>query len=374
VLVLVAAGLLVRSIRNLEHVDPGFDPHGVLLFRVDPSLLGYDAEHIRALMSRALDRVRALSGVLDATLSQHGLLYGWSSRSSIDLIDGRKPSRATDINRLIVDRQFFRTFRIPILAGSGFDGTERAGDVIPVVINRTFAEGGFGTLNAVGHTFRMSNRPGQPTYRVVGVAGDVHLVDLNRPVPPTVYFAYTSQVLFGATVAARTAGRPEDFADGVRAAMGEVDADVPVQRVRSQVDEMRYSLREERLFAALATVLGALALLLACVGIYGLMAYAVVRRTPEIGIRMALGAERGAVLRMVVGDAARLTLAGLLIGLAAAFASSRYLSSLLFGLTPTDPVTQAAAAGLLLAVALLAAYVPARRAARVDPLIALKTE
>jgi predicted permease len=373
VLVLVAAALLVRSMRNLERVDPGFDPRGVLLFRVDPTLMGYDTDKIRGVLADALQRVRALPGVQAASLSQHGLMYGWSSRSTLGEIEGRT-SQLPDVNRLIIEKDFFRTMRIPMLAGNGFTGSERAGDVVPVVISRAFAERGFGTLNAVGHTFKMSTRPGQPSYRVIGVAGDVHLVQLNQPAPPTVFLAYTTQVIFGATVAVRTAGDPQSLADAVRGLVATIDPDVPVQRVRTQEEEIRYSLREERLFATLAAALGGLALLLACIGVYGLMAYAVARRTPEIGVRMALGAERGTVLRMVVGDAARLTASGLVIGLALTAAGSRFLESRLFGLTPSDAASQAAAAGVLLAVAVLAAYVPARRAARVDPMLALKAE
>jgi ABC-type antimicrobial peptide transport system permease subunit len=156
--------------------------------------------------------------------------------------------------------------------------------------------------------------------------------------------------------------------------VAEVDPDVPVERLRTQDAQVAFSLRRERLFAMLASALGGLALLLACIGLYGLMAYAVSRRTPEIGIRMALGAERRRVLLMIVGDAARLTAVGLAAGVAGALLASRYLESLLFGLTPTDPGAQALAVALLALVTLTAAYVPARRASRVDPLVALKYE
>lgn len=374
VVVLVAAGLLVHSMRNLARVNPGFDPRGVLLFRVDPTLLGYDAERIRHISSQILERVRALPGVDDASFSHIGLLYGWSSISSLDLLDGKPPSPAIDVNRLIVEPGFFRLFRIPLLAGSNFTGTERQGAVIPVIINRTFAERGFKTLNAVGHTFKLSVRPNQPTYQIIGVVGDIRLVNLSRPIPPTMYFPYTADVLYGATFALKTTVPPEQLADSVRQVVSRVDPDLPVDRIRSQEAELRHSLREQRLFAMLGTMLGLLALLLACVGIYGLMAYAVARRTQEIGIRMALGAERRRVLLMVVRDAARLAVIGIAIGLGAAFLGSRALQSRLFGLTATDPASLAGAAALLLAMALLAAYLPARRASRVDPLVALRVE
>jgi predicted permease len=371
--VLVAAGLLVHSMQNLQRVDPGFDSAGVLLFRVDPTLLGYSDERIRDLSSEVRDRLRALPGVRDATFSHIGLLYGWSSISSLDLVDGKPPASALDVNRLIIDPGFFRLFRIPVLAGRTFTGTERRGDVIPAVINRTFAEQAFKRLNAVGHTFKMSVRPNQPTFEVIGVVGDVRLVSLNRPVPPTMYFSYSADVMFGATFAVKAAIPPEQLIDGVRRTVAAIDPDLPVDRIRTQAAEQRHSLREERLFAALGTVLGCLALLLACVGIYGLMAYAVARRTQEIGVRMALGAERRRVLLMVVGEAARIAIIGIGLGLGGAFLSSRYLQSRLFGLTAADPASLIAAT-LLLSLALLAALIPALRASRVDPLVALRAE
>ncbi|HSL23978.1 MAG TPA: ABC transporter permease [Vicinamibacterales bacterium] len=374
VVVLVAAGLLVHSMRNLERVNPGFEPRGVLLFRVDASLLGYDDDHIHRIVDELLARLRALPGVQGASFSQHGLLYGWSSRSSLHQVDGKPPAADIDINRLVVDERFLATFRIPLLAGTGFTGAERKGEIIPVVINRTFARLGFNTIDAVGRTFRISNRPAAPTYRVIGVTADIHVVDLKQPPPPTVFFSYRTQVLYGGTFAVRTEGPPEDLAGTVREVVAAVDKDLPIDRVRSEEAEIRHSLREERLFATLATLLGGLALLLACVGVYGLMAYSVTRRTQEIGIRMALGAERRRVQSMVLADAGRLTAAGLAAGLGAASLSSRYLESLLFGLEPTDPTALAGALLLLLGVALIAAYVPARRAARVDPLTALRAE
>ncbi|MGE5815735.1 MAG: ADOP family duplicated permease [Acidobacteriota bacterium] len=374
VVVLVAAVLLVRSMRNLEHVDPGFDASNVLLFRVDPSLMGYDADRIRQECAQIVERLRALPGVRMASFSHHGLLYGWSSISSVGLVDGKPPRSSIDANRLFVEKTFFDLFNIPVASGRSFTGLERDGAVIPVAVNRTFAQRAYGTMNAVGRTFKLGTRGESPTYEVQAVVADLRLVSLSRPVPPTVFFSYTSQVLYGATFAVKTFGDPEALSDDVRAAVAAVDPDLPVDRVRSQEAELRHSLREERLFATLALLLGLLALLLACVGIYGLMAYAVARRTREIGVRMALGAERRRVLLTVVWDAARLTMVGLVIGLGAAIAGSRYLESRLFGLTPTDPGSQLATVALLLLTSALAAYLPARRASRVDPMVALRAE
>jgi predicted permease len=374
VVVLVAAGLLVHTLRNLERVDPGFDPRGVLTFRVDPTLNGYDEDRIRTLYAALLERLRALPGVEHASFSHHGLLYGWSSRSTVQAIDGRPPSPQLDVNRLIVEQDFFRTMRIPLVAGSQFSGLERPGQVRSVVINETFARQGFKTAAPLGRRFRLGTRPEAPTYEVHGVVKDAHIVRLRDEAPPTAYFSFRQEITFGAVFALRASGDPGALAGAVRRTVAEVDPDVPVERLRTQDAQVAFSLRRERLFAMLASALGGLALLLACIGLYGLMAYAVSRRTPEIGIRMALGAERRRVLLMIVGDAARLTAVGLAAGVAGALLASRYLESLLFGLTPTDPGAQALAVALLALVTLTAAYVPARRASRVDPLVALKYE
>jgi predicted permease len=374
VVVIVAAVLLARSMRNLEHVAPGFDPRNVLLFRVDPTLLGYNADRIRQESAQIVERLRALPAVRDASFSHHGLLYGWSSISNVGLVDGKPPKAPLLANRLFVEPRFFRVFNIQVLSGRSFTGLEREGAVIPVAVNRTFAVTAFGTMNAVGRTFKLGSRGESPLYEVQAVVADVRLVSLSRPVPPTVFFSYTSQVLYGATFAVKTFGDPEALADDVRAVVAAVDPDLPVDRVRTQEAEIRHSLREERLFATLALLLGTLALSLACVGIYGLMAYAVTRRTQEIGVRMALGADRRTVLLGIVWDASRLTLTGLAIGLGAAHLGSRYLESRLFGLTPTDPGSQLATVALLLVTSALAAYVPARRASRVDPMVALRAE
>jgi predicted permease len=374
VVILVAAGLLARTMQNLERVEPGFDPRGLLTFRVDPTLNGYDEGRIRALYTTLLERLRALPGVERASFSHHGLLYGWSSRSSIETLEGRKLTSDIDVNRLIVDRDFFETVGIPLVAGRHFSGLEGESRVRQVLINQQFARTGFNTETPLGRRFQLGTSADAPTYEIIGVVGDARIVRLKDPVPPTVYFSYKQEITYAVVFALRTTVPPGTLSDAVRRTVASVDPDLPVARLRTQEEQIAFSLRRERLFAGLATALAGLALVLACIGLYGLMAYAVSRRTPEIGIRMALGAARGRVLRMIVWDAARLMAAGLAIGVGAAVASGRYLENQLFGLTPSDPRTQAFAVALLAAVALAAAYVPARRASRVDPLIALKYE
>jgi predicted permease len=374
VVVLVAAGLLVRTIQNLERVKPGFDATNVLLFRVDPTLNHYDAARIRHLYSEILARVRALPGVEAASFSHHALVSRSSSISTVNVVDGATLHRALQANRLIVDPAFFGTMRIPLLAGATFTGLAHPPLVRPVVINQTFALRAFHARAPLGRRFRFGERATAPTYEVVGVAGDVPIVGLRRPIPPTVYFSYLDEETREANFAVRSAASPISLGPSVRRAVSAVDPEVPIDRMLTQEDQIASGVERERLFATLATALGLLALFLACVGIYGVMAYAVSRRRTEIGIRLALGAAPDRIMAMVLGEAGRVLAAGVGLGLAAAFVASRYLESVLFGLAARDPLTQVGAVTVLVGVALAAALVPARRAARTDPLIALRNE
>jgi predicted permease len=375
VVVLVAAALLTRTLQNLERVQPGFDPRSLLTFRVHPALNGYDEAGIRTLYATLLERFRALPGVSRASFSQQGLLWGWSSLTSVETIERRKLSPPVNVVRLIVDKDFLDTARIPLVAGRNFTGLEQQSNLRTVLINQQFARRGFNTDAPLGRIFQLSSEPGAPSYQVAGIVADARLVRLRQPVPPpTVYLSYRQEPTYAVVFALRTSVPPETMMDVVRRTVATVDPDLPLSRMRTQDEQLVLSLQRERLFARLAAALAGLALALACIGLYGLMAYNVSRRTPEIGIRMALGAERRRVLLMVVFDAARLMAVGIVIGIAASLAAGRSIESALFGLTPGDAGTQAMAVSILAAVSLLAAYIPARRASRVDPLIALKHE
>ena len=374
VVVLVAAALLTRTLHNLEQVQPGFDPRSLLTFRVHPTLNGYDEAGIRTLYATLLERLRGLPGISRASFSQQGLLWGWSSITSVETIEGRSLSPPVNVVRLIVDKDFLDTARIPLVAGRNFTGLEQASNLRTVLINREFARRAFNADAPLGRIFQLSSEADAPSYQVAGVVADARLVWLRQAVPPTVYLSYRQEPTYAAVFALRTTVPPETLMDAVRRTVADVEPDLPVSRMRTQEEQLALSLRRERLFARLAAALAVLALALACIGLYGLMAYNVSRRTPEIGIRMALGAERRRVLLMVVFDAARLMAVGIVIGVAASLAAGRSLESVLFGLTPGDAATQAIAVAILGGVSLVAAYIPARRASRVDPLIALKYE
>jgi predicted permease len=383
-LLVTAAGLLVGSVRNLERIDPGFDASNVLLFRIDPTLNGYDGERLRSLYTSLLDRTRALPGVASASVSSHTLIAESASISEVHLSgDARTSPPAAESStpptrrrpvawRLNIDDRFFQTMRIGVLEGRTFGPLESASAQPLAVVNSTFVRTVLNGEEAIGRRFRLSGREGAPEFEIIGVVADAKYTSLRHNVPATVYLSYLQQPPGAMTFEIRTAGDPLDLVPAVRGAVAELDPQVPLFDIRTQAMQVQHSLRRERLFARLASTLGAIALLLSAIGVYGLMAASVTRRTPEIGLRMALGAERRAVTWMVLRQSLLLVAAGLALGLPAALTSTRFVESLLFGLTPADPMVLAAAAGLLAFVSALAAYVPARRAARVDPLVALR--
>ena len=271
-----------------------------------------------------------------------------------------------------VDAQFFRTMRIPVLKGRTFTDSESPNAQPIAVVNKTFAERVFKTDDPIGRRFKMSGRPGAPEFEIVGLVADAVYTNLRDEIPPTVYLSYLQEPVNAMTFEVKTSGDPLDLVPSIRHAVSELDANVPLFDIRTQSMQVQHSLRRERLFAGLAAMLGTIALLLSAIGLYGLMAASVTRRTAEIGIRMALGAERRTVGWMVLRQSLSLVAAGLAIGIPAALMSTHTVESLLFGLSPSDPAVLVFAALILTLVSAVAAYIPARRAARVDPVVALR--
>jgi predicted permease len=383
-LLLSAAGLLGWSARRLQSVHPGFDPSNLLTFSVDATLNGYDDGQARAFVARALDELRAVPGVGSASAPNHRLIAN-SSSSSITRPEGAPPldpnsADAREIARknrtwhLAVDDAFFTTFRIPLLRGHGFSPAVSTDGPRVAVVNETLARQLFGTTNVVGRRFVMGLKGAGPGIEVIGVAADAHYTSLRAAPPATVYFPYQQVPAGRVTFAVRTAIDPLALAPTVREAMRRADSTLPIFHLRTQEDQIRRSLAQERLFANLALLLGAVTLALSAIGLYGLLAYAVTQRTAEIGVRIALGAERRQVRWMILRQSLVLVALGLLLGIPAAAASARFLDSLLFGLSPSDPRALAAAALVMATAGLAAAYIPARRASRIDPITALRAE
>lgn len=383
-LLVTIAVLLVYSVRSLERVNPGFQSDGILLFRMDPSQNGYQTERSRNLYATAVERLAALPGIRSVSLSSHMLISGSSSigiarRAGAPAPDRDSPEaerfgREHRAWRLTVSDDFFRTFGIAMMAGRSFGTADTDKSQLVAVINESLSRQLFGSTDALGKRFVLGLDPENPEIEVVGVSADARYTSIRRDPPPTVYLNYRQQDAGSATFALRAAADPLAMVETVRETMRHLDPSLPLYDVGTQADQVLRSLRRERLFARLATLLGSVTLLLAGIGLYGLLAYAVTRRTPEIGVRMALGAERATVRWMILRQSLVLVVAGLALGVPGAIAGSRFVESMLFGLSPTNPFAIATAATIMLAISLAASLVPAQRAARVDPMVALRSE
>jgi len=385
-LLVAGAGLMIRSVWNLERVPLGFDASNLLLFRIDPSLNGYEGQRSADIYSRLLDRLRALPGVTAASLSNHRLISNSATIAVVSRSDETRPREGSadmaNYERthlgwnLVVDERFFTTMGIRFVRGRSFSPADEKGAPL-VVINRSLARQLFQTDDAIGRQIDVgSRRQSHPPIQIIGVVEDARYTSMRAKMPPTAYTYYRQfpEMKNPATFEIRTAVPPYTLAPSVSAIVREIDPNVPVAGMTTQTEQIERSLRTERLFARLATLLGAVAVLLSAIGLYGLLAYGVARRTPEIGLRMALGAQRGVVRWMILRESLVLAVAGLLFGIPTALAGARVLQSMLFGLAPTDAATITAASLAMLALAIAAGYIPARRASKVEPMTALRTE
>jgi len=370
---LVGAGLFLRTLQNLRQVDVGFNAQNLVLFRVNPQLNRYDEQRTRALYDEMLESLRAVPGVRAATMSNPALLSGSVSSTSI-FVQGR--AYGTDqhdgINRLVVSPTFFDTMEIPLLSGRGF--TDRDDDKAPkvVVINDAAARKYFPGENPIGRRFGSSIED-SAQQEIVGVLRDVKYNSVRDTAPPTMYVPVRQARTTGGgmIVEVRTAEDPVKTMGGIREAVRRIDPNLPLMDMSTQTEQIERRFLQEKVFAQAYALFGGLAVVLAAIGLFGLMSYSVARRTNEIGIRMALGARRQDVLRLVLSESMVLVVAGVAIGLAIALAASRLVSTLLFGLAATDILSIAAAVIVMLVVSSIAGYLPARRASRVDPMVAL---
>ncbi len=393
VVVLVGAGLLVHTLENLRKVDPGFDSSNTLNFGVDATLTQYKGEQLGDFFRQLRDRFGEIPGVLSVSYSDSPLLSGSLSTTGFHL-HGKSDEKHSDADYLEVGPDFFKTMKMPLLAGRDFSPPEyravvrapgspcsnasKAQTPVAAVVNESFVRAYFSAGNPIGQRFGGGedleypdpNHCNDPGWQIVGIVRDAKYNDLRREVHPTFYAPSGED----GTFELRTAGDPRASISSVRDVLQHSGFDLPVVGIITESKQIDDLLFQERMIARLSSFFGLLALLLACIGLYGLLSYEVARRTREIGIRMALGAQSADVLRSVVGHGIVLAAIGAAIGTAASFGVTRFLGSMLYDVKPSDPWTLVAVTALLLLVALAACYIPARRATHVDPLVALRYE
>jgi putative ABC transport system permease protein len=366
--------LLVKSVWRLIHVDPGFRSDHVVSARISLSERAYNEEAQRALFFQQLEeRIAGLPGVESAGAISELPLSG-QLNDDFFRIQGRAygPNENEDADFRRATPGYLKAMGIPLLAGRWFD--ERDGLDSPgiLAVNKPFVERYFGGRNPIGQSLLIEgfSKPRE----IVGVIGGVNHFALNSPQPPEMYVP-EAQVPSGAmNLVVRAASDPQALASAIRDAVSALDRDETLSAVRSMDEIVQSSIAQPRFSAQLLVLFAALALLLAAAGLYGLIAYAVSQRTQEIGIRLSLGAQRSDVLRLILGEGISLALIGSVIGLAAALGLTRLLAGMLYGVAPTDPGTFVAVGLLLTGIALFACYIPARRATKVDPMVALRSE
>jgi len=375
-LLVIGAGLFVQTLMQLARAPLGFRSHNLLLFSIEPPEARYPKAASTALLQQVEEKLAALPGVQAATLARLPLISGNVSNTTfIPQGQQRKAEGNPSVLTNDVGAHFFSTFGISILAGRAFGSRDTPTSRKVAVINESLAKKYFPNVNPIGRTFEAGwNHP--VTIEIVGICADAKYYRVRADVEPTYYTPYWQQDdgIHEATFAIETRLEGQSLLTPLRNAVRQIDPNLPILDVRTQDEQIEANLQQERVFAALTAGFGVLALALACVGIYGVMAYSVAQRTSEIGIRLALGAERGRVQRMILGESTMLTGAGILVGVTGALALGRLVTSMLYGIRSNDPLTLAVSVALLLVVALMASWIPARRAAGVEPMQALRHE
>jgi predicted permease len=382
-LLLIGAGLMVRTLINLHRVEPGFNEENLLLFNIDPSMLGYRDDRLRNFYQQVSARLEAVPGVQAVTFSRAALLSRSSTNGTFDLPnakrgpDGKVPQTA-EVYFHEVRENFMEAMGIPLLLGRTFTSRDDLKAQKVAIVNQTFAEKYLPGVNPIGQRFSMDIARPDPI-EIIGLVRDAKYTSQRDEIPATMYrpWLQTPGAINVLTFEVRTTGDPKAFVGAIRQAVREVEPNLPLNNIKTQIEQADETLSMERLFAKLMSLFGLLAQQLASIGLYGVLAYSVSRRTHEIGIRMALGANRGRMLTMILRQGMTLTLIGIALGLVGAYVLTKYLESLnsmLFGVKPRDPLTFAATAVLLTVVALIACFIPARRATKVDPMVALRYE
>ena len=375
-LLVAGAGLFVRTLANLNAIELGFNRENLLLFSLDGSQAGYKDRALADLYGGLRARFRLIPGVRSVTLADMPLVANWTSSTDAKIPGSKKEGQGTSV--MTVGPGFFETMQIPLLAGRSINEHDRIEAPAVAVVNDVFTKENFPGAWPIGQHFVVGGDKEGVDVQIVGIAKSARYSSLKDAIPPVTYLSYLQTARNGRLqqmiFELRTAGSPLKLVNTVREIVHGVSPRVPVADVRTEEQTINQTISQERTFAALCTAFGVLALVMACVGLYATTAYAVVRRTNEIGIRMALGAMKRRILWIVVSEVLILGIIGLVIGFGALWELTTYLKSFLWGLAPHDPLTFAAAALILITCTVLAGWVPAWRAARIDPMAALRHE
>jgi putative ABC transport system permease protein len=377
-LLLISAVLFAKTLMNLTRIDLGVQTANLATFSLNPRLNRYTRERTAQFYQQLTERLAAMPGVQLVTASRVPVIAGSSSSTTIT-VEGYAPQKDGDSNCHVneIAPDFFRTFGIPLVAGREFTPSDNTPDAPKtVIVNEAFVRRYFGGGNALG---RMMARGGGKNTKldrtIVGVVKDSKYSSMKEPAPPVFYAPYRqSGNMGGLYFYVRTAVTPDSLLPAIRGQVAALDGDLPIRDLRTMEAQLESRLSNEYLLSSLTGIFGGLATLLAAIGLYGVLAFNIARRTREIGIRIALGAGVGHVRGLVLREVALMIGIGAVLGMSSAFALGRRVESVLYGVTPRDPWIYLLSAAALAAVALLAAYVPARRATSVDPLVALKAE
>jgi putative ABC transport system permease protein len=373
---LAGSSLLIQSFYRLMSVDTGFQTTHLLTFQISLPGTKYDEQGRASFFAQLLDKIRTLPGVLSASADVTPPFTGVGAGTDFAIVGEPPlpPGEAHGANVRVIERDYFATMRIPLLSGRAFSEREFAQQSNVVIINKALADKYFSGKNPIGEKLIIDMKDENLPDEIVGVVGDVHLTDLAAAPYPIAYWPYPEIRYPFMTVLVRTAMPPLSLVGPIRKVLGELDKEQPMAKIATMDELVGDSVARSRFTTLLLSCFAGLALVLACIGIYGVMAYSVAQRVNEIGIRMALGAQQADVLRIVLGQGIRLTAIGVAIGVVAALALGRLMTTLLYGVSASDPLTFFGVAVLLASVAVLACYIPARRATRVDPVIALRYE
>jgi len=377
--VLIAAGLVVRTLQQLQTMNPGFDPQNALTMSFDLGLQGYDEQHGQQFYRQLTERVQSLPGVKSAAVSDYiPLSLNYNSRNIF--VEGQPAARGENVPTAMnasASPRYFETMHTPLVEGREFNDQDQPKTEPVAIVNETFVRrlmpNVTSTAEAIGKRIAFGSGTG-PFLRIVGVAKDGKYFSITEDQRPFVWTPMAQDYSSNGILTVRTDGRPESLLGAVRKEVQTLDPNLPLFDVKTLTEHMRFALFPPRIAATVLGVFGLVALLLSAIGIYGITSYTVAQRTHEIGIRLALGAQFSDVLKLVLSHGLKLTVIGAALGLIGAYLATRAITSVLYGVSATDPLTFGFVSLLLLGVALLACYVPSRRATKVDPLVALRNE